>query len=218
MSQGLPESRSSRLSERVDRRGRGRGTPRRPSPAALGVIRVAPDFAEEFPDGDATSTEAHVNLARTGTALLLELDRCVRASFDMPQAAATALAVIDGAGVPLTPTQIGERVLVPSATMTSTLDLLEGRGWVVRTPNPEDRRSLLVQITPKGSAAANKILAGIRKVEVATLRGLTLAEREQLLDLLAKVMERAAVVAAERPIALDGRRIRPKRLDQRRHS
>ena len=165
----------------------------RPSPAALGVVRVDPDFADEFPDGDATSTQAHASLVRVGTALLQELDRCVSASFDMPQAAATALAVIDGAGTPLTPSQIGDRVLVPSATMTSTLDLLEGRGWVERRPNPDDRRSLLIQITPAGSEAANRILAGIRKVELATLSGLTLAEREQLLELLAKVMERAAV-------------------------
>ena len=131
----------------------------------------------------------------------------------MPQAAATALAVIDGAGTPLTPSQIGDRVLVPSATMTSTLDLLEGRGWVERRPNPDDRRSLLVEITAAGSAAANQILAGIRKVEVATLSGLTLAEREQLLDLLAKIIERAAHVAAESPIALQGRRNRPRRLN-----
>ena len=185
----------------------------RPSPAALGVVHVDPDFADEFPDGDATSTQAHASLVRAGTALLAELDRCVSESFDMPQAAATALAVIDGAGTPLTPTQIGDRVLVPSATMTSTLDLLEGRGWVERRPNPDDRRSLLIQITPTGSEAANQILAGIRKVELATLRGLTLAEREQLLDLLAKVMERAATVAAEAPTVLQGRRNRPKRLD-----
>ena len=213
MSRGLPGSRSSRLSDKFDRRGRRRGAPLRPSPAALGVVRVDPDFADEFPDGDATSTEAHASLVRAGTALLHELDRCVSAAFDMPQAAATALAVIDGAGTPLTPSQIGDRVLVPSATMTSTLDLLEGRGWVVRKPNPDDRRSLLVQITPAGSAAANQILAGIRKVEVATLSRLTLAEREQLLDLLAKIIERAADVAAESPIALQGRRNRPKRLD-----
>ncbi len=203
------------MSDTFDRRRRRRVTSLRPSPAALGIVRVDPDFADEFPDGDPTSTEAHASLVRVGTALLQELDRCVGASLDMPQAAATALAVIDGAGTPLTPSQIGDRVLVPSATMTSTLDLLEGRGWIERRPNPDDRRSLLIQITPAGSDAANRILAGIRKVESATLSGLTLAEREQLLELLAKVMERAAVVAGESPIALSGRRNRPHRLDER---
>jgi DNA-binding MarR family transcriptional regulator len=202
------------VSDRTYRRRPGRGAPRRPSPAALGIIRVDPDFADEFPDGDATSTEVHASLARTGTALLRELDRCVSGSFDMPQAAATALAVIDGAGVPLTPSQIGERVLVASATMTSTLDLLENRGWIVRKQNPEDRRSVLVEITEEGRATANRILAGIRTIEVATLSGLTLSEREQLLDLLTKVLERAAAVAADPPTPLDGRRNRPKRLDR----
>ena len=201
------------MSDTFDRRRRRRVPPLRPSPAVLGLVRVDPDFADEFPDGDAPSTQAHASLVRAGTALLQELDRCVSASLDMPQAAATALAVIDGAGTPLTPTQIGDRVLVPSATMTSTLDLLEGRGWVERRPNPDDRRSLLIEITPTGSEAANQILAGIRKVELATFSGLTLAEREQLLDLLAKVTERAAAVAADAPTVLQGRRNRPKRLD-----
>jgi hypothetical protein len=67
-------------------------------------------------------------LCRTGEALLGELDRRVRLTFGIPQAAATALAVIDGAGTPLTPSQVSDRVLIASATMTATLDLLEHRG------------------------------------------------------------------------------------------
>jgi DNA-binding MarR family transcriptional regulator len=175
---------------------------------------VDPDFAEEFPDGDASSTEAYASLVRTGAALLQELDRCMSASFDLPQAAATALAVIDGAGTPLTPTQISERVLVASATMTSTLDLLEGRGWVVRTSNPDDRRSVLVEITPLGQETVDRILAGVRTVEAKTLGALTPAERKQLLRLLAKVLDSASAVADSAPTALDGRRNRPTRLDQ----
>ena len=83
------------------------------------AAQVAAALAEEYPDGDASSTEAYASLVRTGTALLQELDRCMSASFDLPQPAATALAVIDGAGEALTPTQISERVLIASATMTS---------------------------------------------------------------------------------------------------
>ncbi|HEV2258684.1 MAG TPA: DUF3048 domain-containing protein [Streptosporangiaceae bacterium] len=60
---------------------------------------------------------------RTGEALLGELDRRVRVTFGIPQAAATALAVIDGADVPLTPSQVSDWVLTASATMTATLDL-----------------------------------------------------------------------------------------------
>jgi DNA-binding MarR family transcriptional regulator len=192
----------------------GRDAPRRPSPAALGLVHVDPDFAKEYPDGDASSTEAYASLVRTGAALLQELDRCMRASFDLPQPAATALAVIDGAGEPLTPTQIGERVLLASATMTSTLDLLEQRGWIIRTANPHDRRSVLVEITPNGRATADRMLAGVRTVEAKTLSELTPAERKQLLRLLAKVLQSAPAVADAPPTRLDGRRRRPTRLDQ----
>ena len=190
------------MSDKPRLRRSGRGAPRRSSPAALGPVHVDPDFAEEYPDGDASSTEAYASLVRTGTALLQELDRCMSASFDLPQPAATALAVIDGAGEALTPTQISERVLIASATMTSTLDLLERRGWMIRTSNPQDRRSVLVEITPQGSATADRLLAGVRTVEAKTLSALTPVERQQLLRLLAKVLDSATAVAAAAPTPL----------------
>jgi DNA-binding MarR family transcriptional regulator len=190
----------------------GRGGNQRPSPAALGVVRDDPDFAEEFPDGDATCCETHASLGRTGSALLQELERCMRATFDLPQTAANALAVIDGAGGPISPSQISERTIVPSATMTATLDLLENRGLVVRRQNPEDRRGILVEVTDEGRALVDSLLAGVRAVEVATMSALTLAERKQLLRLLSKVLASTAAIAAAPPITLEGRRFRPERL------
>ena len=129
----------------------------------------------------------------------------------MPQAAATALAVIDGAEAPLTPTQVGERLLVASATMTATLDLLEHRGWIRRAPNPDDRRSVLIEITPDGRAIADQLLPGIRKLERSILSALTQDERAHLLDLLARILARSAEVAGERQEPLNGQRIRPAR-------
>jgi DNA-binding MarR family transcriptional regulator len=192
------------------RRRPGRGS-QRPSPARLGLIRVGAGFADEFPDADGLSTEAYASLARTGTALLAELDRCILESFDMPHAAATALAVIEGAEQPLTPSEISERVLVASATMTATLDLLEGRGWIVRRPNPADRRSFLVEVTEAGRAAADRLLPGIRVVEHSVMSALTPRERQQLLGLLAKVLDRAATVSTKPPTPLEGSRNRPAR-------
>ena len=190
----------------------GRSGRTRPSPASLGVVTVDADFPAEYPDGDITCTEAYASLCRTGEALLGELDRCISHSFDMPQAAATALAVIDGAAEPLTPSQVGDRVLVASATMTATLDLLERRGWIRRIPNPADRRSVLLEITPDGRATADQLLPGIRKVERGILIALTGDERVQLLSLLAKILARSAEVADEPPEPLTGLRVRPARL------
>jgi hypothetical protein len=58
--------------------------------AALGLVHVGDDFEREYPD------------------------RSIEATLGVSEAAATALAVIDGADVPLTPSQISERVLVAS--------------------------------------------------------------------------------------------------------
>ena len=166
-------------------RRRGRNSRGRPSPASLGPVRVDADFEEEYPGADRTCTEAYASLCRTGEALLGELDRRVRLTFGIPQAAATALAVIDGAGTPLTPSQVSDRVLIASATMTATLDLLEDRGWIRRIPNPGDRRSILIEITADGRAVTDQLLPGIRMLEKTILSALTPAERARHRDLLA---------------------------------
>jgi DNA-binding MarR family transcriptional regulator len=152
-------------------------------------------------------------LVRAGAAALQELDRCAEANFGVGQPAATTLAIIDGAGGPLTPTQISERMLVASASTTATLDLLEYRGWVRRMPNPEDRRSTLVEITDAGRAIADRLLAGIRILERDALDQLSPRERSQLLALLDKVLTRLAELSEAPPTSLEGRRNRPTRLD-----
>ena len=189
-----------------------RGGDSRPAVGARGAVRVDADFVSEYPDGDASSTEAYASLVRTGEVVLAELGRCITNTFDVKHPVATALAVLDGAGEPLTPSQIAERVLVASATMTATLDTLERQGWIRRLPNPEDRRSTLVEITPEGSAMTDRLLPGIRVVERSMMSALTKTERKQLVDLLDKVLKRSAELAAEPPTRLEGRRVRPQRL------
>lgn len=175
-------------------------------------MKVDADFTTEYPDGDPTSTEAYATLCRVGDVLLTELEQHIEATFGVKQVVATALAVIDGAERPLTPSEIGERILLPSASITSTLDNLERRGWVQRVPNPDDRRSLLIEITDEGRATADQLLPGIRQLERRALAGLTPRERTQLLGILAKVLAQAAEIEAQPIEPLSGRRHRPSRL------
>ena len=184
----------------------------RPAVPARAAVRVDADFADEYPGGDARSTEAYASLVRAGQVVLAELDRCITASIDVKQPIFTALAVLDGAGESLTPSEIADRVLVASATMTATIDALERRGWVQRVANPADRRSVLVEITPDGRAVADRVLPGIRAIEKSMMSTLTLNERAQLVELLDKVLHRSAEIAAEDPIFMTGPRVRPDRL------
>jgi DNA-binding MarR family transcriptional regulator len=189
------------------RAGRGRG-----NAGTGGLVRVEDDFEVEYPDASGPATECYTTLCRTGDLLWRELERRIAATFGVTQTVALALAVLDGAGEPLTPSQIGERLLVASATMTATLDALEARGWARRMPHPEDRRSLLVEVTPEGRAVADQLLPGIHAVERRVMSALTATEHRQLLALLGKVARSAAAVAAEEPEPLAGRRNRPRRL------
>jgi DNA-binding MarR family transcriptional regulator len=176
--------------------------------ASRGVVRVGDDFAEEFPDADVASTEGYATLVRAGSALAGEIDRVVQASLGLNLQISNTLAVIEGADQPLTPSEISDRTLISSATMTSTLDRLERQGLVRRLPNPEDRRSVLVEVTEAGRGLCDRFLPGINALQIAVMSDLEPAERDQLLELLEKVLAGAARVADDDPIPLEGRRLR----------
>jgi MarR family 2-MHQ and catechol resistance regulon transcriptional repressor len=55
---------------------------------------------------------------------------------------------------PLTITQIQDKVLLASGSMTAAIDRLEKRGLVVRKSTPSDRRARIVELTPEGKRVA----------------------------------------------------------------
>ena len=192
---------------------RGPGSKRsRFAPGQQEVVRVDPDFEDEYPDAEASCTEAFATLLVTGKVLAAEHERRIEHTLGVSQSVAQALAVVDGAGRPLTPTEISERTLLASATMTAVLDTLERQGWIRRTPNPDDRRSVLIEITPEGREVADRFIPGLHIVERRVLSALTPRERHQLLALLAKVLASANALADEPVEPLEGERRRPDRL------
>ena len=56
-----------------------------------------------------------------------------------------------------TPLDLNRVVQMTSAGMTRTLDRLEAAGLVERTPNPDDRRSVLVGLTSEGWSFAGRV-------------------------------------------------------------
>ena len=55
---------------------------------------------------------------------------------------------------PLTPTDLAARLGVSTAAMTTSIDRLTALGHVTRTPNPADRRGVLVVPTPESTQRA----------------------------------------------------------------
>jgi DNA-binding MarR family transcriptional regulator len=170
------------------------------------ALRVDPDFAEEYPGADPLSTECFMNIARASDQMLGELNRRLKADYDLSVSAATVLAIIDGAGEPITPGVIAERAIIAAASTTSVLDTLEKRGLVERRPHPTDRRKLLIDLTANGRTTIDHILPGIHRLEEEVMRALTPDERRDLLGLIAKVQTSVSKVAEQPAQGLGGTR------------
>jgi DNA-binding MarR family transcriptional regulator len=86
-----------------------------------------------------------------------------------------------------TPMALAEALQVTKATMTSTLQRLEQKGFIAVTPDPHDGRSKRVAITAEGRRArsdAIKAIAGdLRDLETAV----SAEALKQMLPLLAKL-------------------------------
>jgi DNA-binding MarR family transcriptional regulator len=173
------------------------------------LIHVGADFEDEYPDASALATECYANFLRTGD-LLMELhNRQTREQYGLSPHARQILAVVEGAGEPLEPSVIADRLLTTTGTMTSLLDTLEKRGLIERLPHPDDRRKRLVQITPDARTIVDALLPSLHARERAVMSdAFSTSEKRQLLELLAKLQQAALRASSEPPVS-DARRVRP---------
>jgi DNA-binding MarR family transcriptional regulator len=175
------------------------------------LIRVGDDFEEEYPGASALATECYANLCRAGDLLMDLHNRQTRQDYQLSPSAREILAIIEGAGQPLEPSVIAERLLITTGSMTSLLDTLQKRGLIRRLPHPGDRRKLLVDITPDAQLIVDEFLPSFHARERELISAaLTTSEQRQLLRLIAKIQQ-AAIQAGPAPPVRDARRIRPDR-------
>jgi MarR family transcriptional regulator, organic hydroperoxide resistance regulator len=73
--------------------------------------------------------------------------------------------------------RLAEVLHLHPSTLTPVLVRLEGRGLLVRTPDPRDRRRVTVRLTPKGRRLAR---ASLGEVENAVKRVLAASDRNQI--------------------------------------
>jgi DNA-binding MarR family transcriptional regulator len=73
------------------------------------------------------------------------------AGSDLSPSMTAALATIERHG-PMTPSELAARERIQRPTATRVLARLEEMGLIARTPDPQDRRSSLVAVTPGATA------------------------------------------------------------------
>jgi MarR family 2-MHQ and catechol resistance regulon transcriptional repressor len=93
---------------------------------------------------------------------------------------------------PLTITEIQEKILLASGSMTAAVDRVEKKGLVVRTTTAEDRRARVLQLTFEGRRVAQTAFRRHEKDLETYMAVLSASEQQQLYDLLKKLGHHAA--------------------------
>ena len=153
-------------------------------------IRVSAAYVAENPDADPTATELVLNLLSAATIVFTRLDRLLR-PHGLTTGSFNVLTIVAGAGEPLSPSTIADRLPVPVAlpTVTGVLDTLERRGYVTRAAHPGDRRRVLVEVTPDGAAALASVGPELAVEEQRWAGGLTPSARSTTVDRLGELYD-----------------------------
>jgi DNA-binding MarR family transcriptional regulator len=86
------------------------------------------------------------------------------------------------------PGELAADLELSSGAMTSRLDRLEEAGYVRRLPDPDDRRGIVVELTPAGEQAWDESASIQGRREAFFASALTKKELHQLNGLLRKLM------------------------------
>jgi DNA-binding MarR family transcriptional regulator len=158
-------------------------------------IEMPDDYYVQTPDGDLLATEAVMNTIRTADMVFDQIGRLLR-PIGVSAAGGLVLGQLRDNG-PMSPSELGERLIVTRATVTGLLDSLERRGFVRRSPNPADRRSLIIEITPAGLDAVQQVRTRIHRHEKALLAGFSGEELRAFIGQLHRIQDAVAGSSAD---------------------
>lgn len=124
-------------------------------------------------------------LARARTIGILKANSAL-AEFDLKVRHYVVLSLAVGELAP-SQRELAEFLHLDPSQIVATIDVLESRGWVERTPSPDDRRIKVLGATPAGVAVYEQIREAVGAAEDASLATLTPAERNTLRELLHRI-------------------------------
>ena len=156
------------------------------------TIKMPDDFYDQTPDANVLATEAVMNTIRTADVIFDSIGRLLR-PLNVSAAGGLVLGILRDFGS-ISPSELGERLIVTRATVTGLLDSLERRGYVRRSANPADRRGLIVELTPSGRVVVQQLRTIIHRHEKELMSGFTDAELRDYIGRLRQIQEVLASV------------------------
>lgn len=161
------------------------------------MCTVDPDHVEylieqwrrERPDVDVSPMAIIARMSRLTRLLEREIEDTY-ATFGLNQAQFGVLAALRRAGPPycLSPTSLYNSLLISSGAMTNRLERLQTAGLIERIADPDDGRSVLVVLTPKGKRLVDKVVTRHYDNERRLIETLTGRDQVTLSGLLRKLL------------------------------
>jgi DNA-binding MarR family transcriptional regulator len=164
--------------------------PRPVKPQRDPVGLIVAQWQQERPDLDPAPMRLFGALARAHLLTTPYLNRVVvahglaRGTFDV-------LSALRRAGPPfsLTPKQLSNSLMLSAAGMTSRLDRLETLRLVARLPEPNDRRSLRIQLTQRGKQLIDDVIPRIVETQWRVVSDLGVKKTTALIALLGNLTD-----------------------------
>src|SRR5258708_14000187 len=165
------------------------------------IDRVVAQWKRQGPEYDLGPVRI---IGRTGR-IMEYVDRALEAKFEefgISRATFDVLAALKRNGPPfrLSQRDLMRSLLRTSGSMSLRIDTLEHEGFVTRVQDPDDRRSVFVTLTAKGSSLVKEIIPEHLANETALISALTHLVKDQLTSLLRKWLVSLEANAAEGPV------------------
>jgi len=150
---------------------------------------VLSQWHAQCPGLDVSPMAVFSRLFRLHTLAAREADTAFR-QHGLHQGEFDVLATLYRSGPPhtLNPQALVSALLLSSGAMTHRLDRLEQAGLLAREPNPDDRRSVMVSLTPQGLRVTKAVLGDYLAELEQLLAPLAAPDRKQLATLLRRLL------------------------------
>jgi DNA-binding MarR family transcriptional regulator len=153
-----------------------------------GVDLIIEQWRRERPDLDPAPIGVIGRISRLARELEQELERVYR-EHGLENGWHDVLATLRRHGPPyqLRPSEFSDTLMLTSSGTTKRLDRLERAGLITRAPDPQDRRGVLIALTPAGLELIDAVMEAHLANERRLLDALSEPERKRLADLLRKL-------------------------------
>jgi len=147
------------------------------------VDAIFAQWQAERPDIDPSPVHVYGLIGRIQMQCTALIDEALL-PFDLTRGTYDVLTALRRAGAPysLSPKQIAQSLLLSGAGLTSRLNKLEGQNYLARLPEPNDRRTLRVQLTSAGEAVINEAIPRVFEVQRALLQPLGADGQQRLMQ------------------------------------